>query len=178
MENGNAFRAFIQQTIQELTGIKVVDYFAEELPCELDGRMQTIIATYQQAAAAEREQFPQALPAQQLSLFGIYGHRAATLAARQQSEAWLLSGLIGYAIANATIPEKRRVEVGLAVYFHVALKLGLKPVDVFEEAAQVAAAEMAQKLLVYGRRSDVTLTKYGWQELKTAEGVKYKFTYG
>ena len=178
MENGNAFHAFTQQTIEALDGVMVVDYYAEPLPVELDGRMQVIVKRYQQASKEERNQFLQVLPPEQRALFGIYGHRAATLAARQQAQAWLLSGLVGYAIANAVIPEKRKVEVGLAVYFHVAVKLGLKPVDVFEEAAQFAPAEMAERLLVYGRRTDITLTKFGWKELNTPEGVKYKFIYG
>lgn len=178
MENGNAFRAFTEQTIADLDGIQVVAYYGETLPCALDGRIRTIIEKYTQVSASDRTQFQEALPAAQSSLFGIYGHRAATLAARREDRDWLISGLIGFAIANAVIPEKRQVEVGLAVYFHVAVKLGLKPVDVFEEAAQFAAEEMARRLLVYGRRSDVTLSKYGWQELKTPEGVKYKFMYG
>lgn len=178
MENGNAFRAFIQQTIEDLDDLQVVTYFAEPLPTEHDGRLQAIIHRYTQANKEERSQFQQALPAKQRSLFGIYGHRAATLAARQESADWLLSGLVGFALANIEIPEKRKVEVGLAVYFHVALKLDLKPVDLFEAAAQFAGDEMAERLLVYGRRSDVTLSKYGWQELRTPEGVKYKFIYG
>ncbi len=178
MENGNAFRAFTEQTIAELEGTQVVEYYGEPLPSELDGRIHAVIEKYTQASSADRAQFQGALPAAQSSLFGIYGHRAASLAARQQDRGWLVSGLIGFAIANAVIPEKRKVDVGLAVYFHVAEKLGLRPVDVFEEAARFAGEEMGRRLLVYGRRSDVTLSQYGWQELKTPEGVKYKFIYG
>ena len=178
MENGNAFRVFIRQTISDLEEMNLVEYYGKALPCEIDGRFQAIIENYRQAPASDQALFRRSLPAEQSSLFGVYGHRAATLAARQAAKTWLISGLIGYALANATIPEKRKVEVGLAVYFHVALKLGLKPVDVFEETAQFAGSEMARRLLVYGRRTDITLSKYGWQEQKTAEGVKYKFIYG
>ena len=97
------------------------------------------------------------------------------MAAREESRDWLLSGLIGNAIGNTIIPERRRIEVGLVVYMHVARKLAINPIDLFEEAAVYATAEFATTLHQFGRRGNVTLQQFGWKELKTPDGLKYKF---
>lgn len=178
MKNGNAIHTFIEDAIALLGQIEVVNYYAEPLPCPVDEQIRGVVSRFTAVTASERTQFQEALAPEHRSLFGIYGHRAATLAARQNDPNWLRSGLTGFAIANYTIPEKRKVEVGMAVYLHVAQKLGLKPVDLFEETAVYAAPAIATELLAFGRRSDVTLNKFGWQELKTPDGVKYKFNYG
>lgn len=178
MKNGNAIHTFIDDTIALLGDIDVVTYFAEPLPCAVDEQIRRIVFRFTAVTPPERAQFQDALPPEHRSLFGIYGHRAATIAARQNDLDWLRSGLTGFAIANYTIPQKRKVEVGMAVYLHVAQKLGVNPVDLFEETAVYAAPTMAAELLAFGRRPDVTLHKYGWQELKTPDGVKYKFNYG
>jgi hypothetical protein len=178
MKNGNAFSAFINDTMNLLSALNVVEYYAASIPATTDEQLRAIIGRFMAATPEERETFQSTLTKEHRSLFGIYGHRAATIAARKDSSAWLLSGLVSAAIANYTIPIKRQVEVGLAVYHHVARKLNLKPIDLFEEAAVYAAADIARQFLTFGRRGDVTLSKFGWQELKTQDGVKYKFKYG
>jgi hypothetical protein len=178
MKNGNAIHTFIEDATALLGKIMVVTYYAEPLPCPVDQQIQAVVSRFTAVSAADRTQFQEALAPEHRSLFGIYGHRAATLAAREAGHDWLRSGLTGFAIANYTIPEKRKVEVGMAVYVHVAQKCGLNPVDLFEETAVYAAPAIAAAMLAFCRRSDITLSKFGWQELKTPEGVKYKFTYG
>lgn len=176
MHNGDAFRAFTEEVVTELRQVTVVDYYVQPMPSPLDGRIQAIVTRFMAATATERDPFQQGLPPEIRSLFGIFGHRAATLAARTQSPDWLQSGLVGFTIANVVIPKRRKVELGLAVYHHVARKLELNPIDLFETAAQFGSPEIAIHLLTYGRRTDITLTKFGWQELKTPDGVKYKST--
>jgi hypothetical protein len=178
MKNGNAIHTFIADVIALLGQIEVVNYYAESLPCAVDEQIRGIVSRFTAVTPAERTQFQESLPPEHRSLFGIYGHRAATIAARRKEPDWLHSGLTGFAIANYTIPEKRKVEVGMAVYLHVAQKLGLNPVDLFEETAVYAAPAIATEMLAFCRRPDVTLNKFGWQELKTRDGVKYKFNYG
>jgi hypothetical protein len=169
MQNGSDFHAFLQETSQFLSQLSVTGYFASQLPADEDERMRGIVARYMAAKEAQRPQFRDGLAQEQRSLFGIYGHRAATMAARAESREWLLSGLVGNA------PERRRVEVSLVVFMHVARKLVINPVDLFEEAAVYATPEYAKTLHGFGRRGNVTLQQYGWVELKTSEGVKYKF---
>ena len=175
MQNGNDFHTFIQETTDFLSQLTVTDYFATDLPDDEDDWMRSVVWRYMTAKETQWSQFRNGLTQEQRSLFGIYGHRAATLAAREESRDWLLSGLVGNAISNTIIPERRRVEVGLVVFMHVARKLVINPVDLFEEAAFYATADYAKTLHAFGRRGNVTLQQYGWKELKTAEGVKYKF---
>ncbi|KAA3664700.1 MAG: hypothetical protein DWQ04_04440 [Chloroflexi bacterium] len=178
MKNGDAFNAFLQETQQYLVGLQVITYYAAELPSEIDDRFGTVIARFMDVDADKRSRFLTALNESERALFGIYGHRAATLAARQESRKKLLQGLVGMTIANYTIPEKRRVEVALAVFHHVARKLETSPIELFEDAAVFANDDFAAILLAFSRKPDVTLRGYGWRELKTPDGVKYKFEWG
>ncbi len=178
MKNGDAFNAFLQETQQFLAGLQVISYYASELPSDIDDRFDAIIERFMGADAEKRSRFLATLNKSERALFGIYGHRAATLAARHESRPQLLQGLVGMTIANYTIPEKRRVEVALAVFYHVARKLNANPIELFEDAAVFAENDFAVRLLAFSRKPDVTLRGYGWRELKTPDGVKYKFEWG
>lgn len=178
MQNGNTFSAFINEVIQLLDEKKVVDYYTEPLPASTDEMLLGYCQRFMLASAPQRQQFQAALEQEHRSLFGIFGHRAATLAVRQQSPDWLISGLVGTIISNYIIPPKRNVEVGLAVFHHCARKLDITPADLFAQAARFADFDLATRLLTFGSRADITLSQFGWQELKTSEGVKYKFSWG
>jgi hypothetical protein len=178
MQNGNLFSAFINEAVQFLAARQVVGYYQEPIPSTTDERLFGYCQRFMLASLPQRQQFQQALAQAHRSLFGIYGHRAATLAVRQESRDWLLSGLVGAIISNYIIPPKRHVESGLAVFYHCAHKLNLPPSELFAEAAQFAGFSLAIRLITFGNRTDVTLSQFGWQELKTAEGVAYKFSWG
>ncbi|MAT98964.1 MAG: hypothetical protein CL608_17610 [Anaerolineaceae bacterium] len=177
MKNGNAFRTFVDETIQYLSGLKVVVYYAEPIPSATDEKMRLIVERFMRGTAVDREQFQQTLTQEHRSHFGIYGHRAATLAVRQDSRDWLLSGLVGAVISNYIIPPKRNVDVSLAVYHHCAHKINASPDELFSESARYAQPELAGKLTSFGRRADINLKQFGWQEQKTPEGVRYKFSW-
>ncbi|MCP4419691.1 MAG: hypothetical protein GY805_24025 [Chloroflexi bacterium] len=177
MKNGNAFRIFTDETVQFLSGLKVVIYYAEPIPSKTDERLHLIVTRFRRGTAVEQEQFQRSLAQEHRSLFGIFGHRAATLSVRQNSYNWLLSGLVGAIIANYIIPPKRNVDVSLAVYHHCAKKIDISPADLFTEAAQFAQSDLAQKLQAFGHRADISLRKFGWQERKTPDGIRYKFSW-
>ena len=177
MKNGNAFRTFTDDACHYLTTLKVVIYYAEPIPSATDERLRLIVERFLRGTAVEQAQFQQALAQAHRSLFGIYGHRAATLAVRQNSRDWLLSGLVGAVIANYIIPPKRNVDVSLAVFHHCASKIGESPTELFAEVATYAQPTLAEKLHRFGHRADVNLKQFGWQEQKTPEGVRYKFSW-
>lgn len=177
MKNGNAFRTFTDECRQYLSGLKVVVYYAEPLPSSTDERLHAIVTRFLRGTAVEQEAFQLALAQEHRSFFGIYGHRAATLAVRQNSEEWLFSGLVGAVIANHIIPPKRKVDVSLAIYHHCAQKIGVAPATLFARAAQYAQPKLAEKLITFGQRADINLKQFGWQEQKTSEGVRYKFSW-
>ena len=175
MQNGNVVTALIEEATAITSSTNITDYYAAPLSEDTDERLRQIVTQFTAFTPEQRSQFLESLTPEQRSLFGIFGHRAATLAAREKSPGWLRSGLTGYAIANYTIPEGRQVKVGLAVYYHVARQLGLNPVELFRETAVYAAPEMEQEMLGYGRDGKISLHQYGWRELKTPDGIRYKF---
>ncbi|HEX6386848.1 MAG TPA: hypothetical protein VF177_19455 [Anaerolineae bacterium] len=177
-DNGEPFLAFTKEAIDFLDQKTVLAYYQEPLPSATDDRLADIVGRFMAATGQEREAFQSALSQENRSLFGIYGHRAATLSVRQQDPDKLLSGLVGDVIANYTIPDRRDVSLGLAIYHHCAGKLGLNPVEVFDQAADFANPSLARVLTQFGRRTDVNLRNFGWRELMTTEGVRYTFNFG
>jgi hypothetical protein len=173
--NGTDFHTFLSETADFLSRQNLVDYFRSPLPNPADEQVAAIVNRYLSATAVQRQQFLTHFDRQQRALLALFGHRAATLAIRQQEREWLRLGLMGAALGNYDASERHAVEPGLAVYHHVARKLGINTVDLFDEIADVVDGEMAYLLRQFGRRSDVHLAKYGWRELKTADGIRYKF---
>ncbi len=173
--NGTEFTAFLAQAQNYLAQLTVLDYFKRPLPDDADTQLADITDRLQAASPAQRQKFVLALEPAQRSLFAVFGHRAATLAARQQDRSWLERGIVATAVANFTIPPKRNVEASLAVFHHVARKLGANPVDLFDYAADLVGGEIAPRLHTFGRRTDVRLSSYGWRELRLPDGVQYKF---
>lgn len=175
MKNGTAFRSFLEESVDYLNGLDVKSFYAEELPSATDDRLGEIVARFLTANADERDLFHQSLSDRNRAVLGIFGHRAATMAAREESREKLRLALAAAAIANFEVPQSRRLEVALAVYYHCARKLGMNTVDLFDEAGAWTSEETAVLMAAYGRRSDVTLKKFGWREAKTAEGIRFKF---
>ena len=173
--NGRAFQAYLEGARAVLDGVTAIDYHQSALPAPLDEQLAEIAGAFTALAAPEREQCMAALSDGQRALFGLCGHRAATLATRRGAAELLRLGLIGSVIANYSIPDKRNVDVALAVFHHCARKLELNPPEVFDEAAQYASEAMAERLRAFGRRTDVTLRQFGWREIRSEEGVRYKF---
>jgi hypothetical protein len=174
-QNGHSFLIFMSETEQYLRQIRIIDYYRQPMPSADDERMETIVESFMIARPHEREQFQAQLSIEQRSLFGIYGHRAATLSVRENSRSRLLSGLVGTAIANYEIPDKRNVEVALAIFHHCTRRLELDPAQIFAEAASFAAEEIGRRMRDFGMRTDITLQKYGWREFITPKGVRYRF---
>lgn len=177
MKNGDAFQSFIEETTAYLQGKTTLGYYRESLPGETDSKMEEVVARFMEAAPPQRETFQKSFAKPQRALFGIFSHRAATLAARNGSPEVLLKGVVAAAIVNYVIPDNRDVMIGLAVHHHCARKLDLDPADVFAQAAHYATPRMAELLIAFGKRDDINLRSFGWREIKTAEGIRYKFEF-
>ena len=177
MKNGTEFEAFVEETADFLKETAVLDYFRQPLPGPLDARMGQIVARFMAASPAQRELLLGALGKSQLALLGIFGHREATMGIREGSRERLRRGLVGLALAHHEL-DRGSLEAALAVPHHIARKMGLNTVDLFDEAAGFVGGAMGDYLRGYGRRNDVGLHKYGWREIKTPDGVKYKVSPG
>ena len=177
MKNGTEFKAFVEETAVFLQETAVLDYFRQPLPGPLDERMGQIVDRFMAASPEQRDLLLAALDKSQRSLLGIFGHREATMGMREESRERLRRGLVGLAIAHHEL-DRGSLEAALAVPHHIARKMGLNTVDLFDEAAGFVGEAIGAYLRGYGRRSDVALRKYGWREIKTADGVKYKVSAG
>ena len=172
--NGTQARAFIEQSVQFLNEHNVIDYYQSPLPCAIDERLDGIVQAFMVASPEKREAFLTALTHDHRSLFGIYSHRAATLAVRQEAPDLLRQGLAASVIANDVIPDRRRVEVVWALFHHCARKLNVNPVDLFEATAVYAKPDLAAQMIAFSKQG-INLRTYGWRELKTDAGIQYKF---
>lgn len=173
--NGNALGALVANINETLQPFTVVDYHTHPIPAPIDEQMLNWVEQIIGLTAVNRKTVLTSLTPKSRSLFGIYGHRAATISQRQEDNNLLQKGLIAYAIANYDIPDNRRLEIALAVYHHCAIKLGISPVDLFAEAATYTSTECGLRFIAFGRRADVTLNRFGWRSVNTDDGVKFEF---
>lgn len=173
--NGMAYRAYLEAATVVLDRLSIETYYSSPLPAPADEALAEIVSAFTAWPPPARESFVTHLIPSKRGLFGIFGHRAATLAVRNNEPERLLLGLVGNVIANSPIPPKRNVDAALAVFYHCSRKLGLEPQVMFDEAVRFATDDMAAVLSEFGHRDDVTLKQYGWREIKTAKGVLYKF---
>lgn len=174
MLNGNAFHAFLQDSLQFLEALTTTLYYPEPMPSETDDIIRTIIERFMRATAVEQKSLHDAFGAKPKSIMGIFAHRAATISVRQNSREWLLVGLTAVGIAHYTLPTNRDLGAVLIVPHHCALKLGLDPAEIFAEAAQYTSEETAVTLIQFGKRTDVRLRTYGWWEKKGPDGIQYR----
>lgn len=173
--NGQAYRAYLEGALAIIDRTTVAEYYALPLPSAIDDALAEITGAFSAWPAPVREQFQEALGARGRGLFGIFGHRAATLAVRHNDPELLRLGLIGSAIANYTIAPTRKVDTALAIFYHCARKLDLEPQGLFEDVARLAADEMARQLTAFGGRESVLLKQFGWREIKTPDGIRFQF---
>lgn len=175
MNNGTSLKALSDDLNAYSGEHSTLDYFQQPLPAPLDQRLDEAVEQFMTADAEGRETFQQLMTPATRALFGIYGHRTATRAIRENRPELLRQGLAAAIIANYVIPDNRRVEVGLAIYYHTAVKLGLRPPDLFAEAAVFAPDDLANRLVAFGNRDDITLKKYGWKEINSPDGIQFRF---
>ncbi len=177
--NGQAFWAYLQSALAILEPLTPLDYYQQPLPSTTDEVLAEVVNVFTAWSEADRQRFLDALPAGKRALFGIFGHRAATLSVRRLEPDWLHWGLIAGVIAHKDTRLEsdggRSLETTLAVFHHCARTLELSPESLFDEAATFAAPQLAAHLRSFGRREDVTLKQFGWREVRRPEGVSYKF---
>lgn len=177
MKNGIALKAISKELNQYASEHRTLDYYQQTIPSAFDLRLDEVVKQFIAAGSADRETFQSSLTPAARSQFGIYGHRAATRAMRENNQDYVQNGLVGAVIANYFVPDKRRVETGLAIYYHTAAKLGVNPLDLFTLAAGYATDYLAAQLVAFGNRADVSLKKQGWKEIDAPDGVLYKFNW-
>lgn len=172
--NGQAYRVYLERTQVILSGLTVIDYYSAPLPSPVDEALADIVSAFTGWPENVGLQFIESLPQEESGLFAIFGHRAATWAIRESSPDWLRLGLIGNGIANYYFRDTRNVDASLAIFYHCARRLEMEPAGLFDDVAFYASEAMADHLRRFGHRPEVTLKQYGWREIRTAEGPRFK----
>ena len=121
-----------------------------------------------------RDAFFLALGDRQRAALGRYAYRSPMLALWERSEQRLRTGLVAAAFSQPEQFDHRDTMIGLALHHHSARELGLDPAAVFGEAAALAPAHTADLLRTFGRRNDVTLSIFGWEEVPTRDGPAFR----
>lgn len=174
-DNGNATYSLLEESQALLGGRTVLDYYRQRMPSPTDEHIEQLLERGMALPPAERDRWMARLTPELRSLFGIYSHRAASLAIREESADRLRSGLMAAVVANFVIPEKRNVDPLLALLHHVATELEIDPGPLFTEAAGIASEEFAEHLRDFAGKHDLVLSRYGWREIRTPDGIQYKF---
>jgi hypothetical protein len=170
--------AFLQAAVEAMTlldGVRLRTYLPvpDRGASTTDDQIARVCGMLAAATAEQRASFRGSLSDHERTVLGRYGHRAATLAAREHSPDRLRSGLVATAIAIPANEDERDLLVGLALHHHVARHLGVSVVAVFDAAAPFAEPEVGGKFTRFARRQDVTLTAFGWQERPTPHGPSF-----
>jgi hypothetical protein len=103
----------------------------------------------------QREAFRRGLTGQQCRILVEYGAEAVLWAARERSRARLRLALIARALGTGD-EDWRDVLLGLARYHYAAHRLGMRPSELFDEAAAYAHPDRAEWFALFGRRTDIT----------------------
>lgn len=174
-DNGNATYSLLEESQALLGGRIVLDYYRQRMPSPTDEHIEQLLDRGLALSPAERDRWMARLTPELRSLFGIYSHRAASMATREENTDRLQKGLMAAVVANFVIPEKRNVDPLLALLHHVATELEIDPGPLFNEAAEVASEELARRLHEFAGKRDLVISRYGWREIRTPDGVQYKF---
>jgi hypothetical protein len=171
--DNDRFTDIVQQASAVLDAVSLKTYPGTQPTAAVDEQIAQVCTLFQTVTAKQREVIRWALTAHQRQVLGRYGHRAAMLAIREQSAARLRNGLGAVALATTADDDDRDVMVGVALHYHAAVQLGLRPAEVFDQAASYADPSVAELFRTFGARDDVTLAAFGWQEIATEHGPAF-----
>jgi hypothetical protein len=104
--------------------------------------------------------------------------REPSVALRMRSPERLGADLRRYLVAAKPNVEVdwRDVLVDLVPYVDCAQRLGVDPVELFDRAAQDLDDKTRELARTFARRSDITLTSFGWELQDASDGPCYRRT--
>jgi hypothetical protein len=102
----------------------------------------------------------------------------ATEALRRGSPALLRAGLLQMLGAGRSqwSADAHELAVALAPYYDCALRLGLDPTPLFDQAAEAGPPEVRDAVRDFGRRQDVRPGAFGYVLAETPDGPRYDRT--
>lgn len=149
--------------------------YGRNLPAESDKQFLSLASLYIDGDATQRREIREAVTDRSRLLLIGFSHRIATLADRQGDRDLLFRALVAHAIENFEHDERENI-LRLSVVNHVAEKLGLSPVDLFEDAAKISSPRAASALRAFISRPPElkSLRVMNIVEENSEEGVIYR----
>ena len=98
-----------------------------------------------------------------------------TRALRARSKDLLAAGLVELLRdgEDQWVADQRDLMIVLAPYHDCAKRLGLDPIEFFEEAADAGPKSLQEAVAGFGRRDDVTPNAVGFAVVEDADGPRY-----
>ncbi len=145
------------------------------MPCELDKDFHELINLFVQAIPTQREIILSIIDSGTADALQAYSWRLAVWGARQNSRELLLEGLIGLVIDGGKADIRDTISV-MPVLYHSAIKIGIEPQSLFDEAASYFHNDVARILSAFPRRppENRNLQSFYYVEVSTPEGIDYK----
>lgn len=153
-------------------------YAFRAIPCEIDTLISDFVRMFMQAAMPERRLIIDAIPPRAGGFLTCFAERMATLGVRKQSRQILLEGLVALVVESYK-EDFRDNLINLAPLYDAALRTGVDPQALFNEAASYLNNAPARDIAEFPRRKleDRDLASMGFIESSDADGFKYERTW-
>jgi hypothetical protein len=176
--NDDQFLAGVEEAMTWLDDAKRLNYLRMPLPCTFDSKIATVCDLFMEARPEQRAVFSSVLNVDHCSVLVLFSERMAMFGAREGSYSSLLKGLIALAMVDLNL-DLREILLIFPLHYHSALKIGIDPARLFQEAAEYAGSEVAEHLRRFPMRDpkDKTLGSMGYKEVDTPNGVAYVRTW-
>jgi len=168
----------IRVALDRMAADRPPGYLQRPLPDDLDRVVADFLDQYRQADEAGRAQARGALSLKHARTLGAYAERLATLAVREGSAELLSRGLLAALVAGSCSQQDLRdVLVTIAPLQRSAERLGVEPVEAFEQAALVAGPDTPDVLREFPRRApaDRSLAAFSFVERDAPDGLLYEY---
>lgn len=149
-------------------------YLQRPLPSELDDRIATILNVYLNGSARVRSEITTKLGTNQTWGLLTFAERMAILSVRRMSRDPLVKALIALVVEGFRWDARENMLI-LSLVNHSAIKIGIDPKQLFEEAACHTSPDVARHFHEFvGRRiEDKSIHAMGYSEGVCPDGFTY-----
>lgn len=145
------------------------------MPCELDNDINDLITLFMQASHSDRENILKKVDSIIAGVLTGFGYRMAVWGIRHQSRDFLLRGLISLVMAGDNYDYRDIIQI-MPLLYHSAVRIGVDPQVLFDEAAAYYPNSIARLLNDFPRRSPERrgLEAFYYKEVNTPDGIDYR----
>ena len=145
------------------------------IPIQFDAiraRVPDLLERFRQADPAYRAELRARITPEHGSRLVWFARDAAVQAVRPHSSAPIILGLLAVALEGVKFDFRDTVTT-LCLLYHSAMKIGVDPVPLFQEAASYAGERAAKFILDYLATGDKRIEAIGMKEEDGSEGFDY-----